>query len=139
MLGYHALIGVGEAIITVGVASYVLRVAPEMFKAREGAPRPVAGIGSVLSSRIAHATVAILIVFALALPLYFAYSSEGADGLEKTMEDGGAEEGDALISSPFSYGEDYFAALFAGILGFLAVALVGLGIMKVIGPWKTAE
>jgi cobalt/nickel transport system permease protein len=139
MLGYHAVIGVGEAIITVGVASYVIRVAPEMFKSRDVAPKPFAGLSGIASSRILQATVAILIVFALALPLYFAYSSEGADGLEKTMEDAGAEEGDALLTSPFSYGETYFAALFAGILGFLAVALLGLGVMKVIRTKKMAE
>jgi len=32
MLGYHAIIGVGEAIITVGIISFVSHVSPEMLK-----------------------------------------------------------------------------------------------------------
>lgn len=132
MLGYHAVIGVGEAIITVGVAAYVVNVAPEMF----GSTAKVAGarsrIAAVLSSRVTQATAAIMVAFALALPLYFVYSSEGADGLEKTMEDAGVAEGEPLLASPFSYGETYFAALFAGMLGFVAVALLGLGAMRAL-------
>ena len=139
MLGYHAVIGIGEAIITVGVAAYVLTVSPGMFKARTAGPEASPGLRGVLSSRVAQATVAIIIAFALALPLYFIYSSEGADGLEKTMEDAAVSEGEPLLTSPFSYGETYFAALFAGILGFVAVALAGLGLMKVLRAGKTAE
>ncbi|MGQ9587042.1 MAG: energy-coupling factor ABC transporter permease [Thermoplasmata archaeon] len=139
MLGYHAVIGVGEAIITVGVAAYVLRIAPEMFKAAGTRAAPLPGLRNIMTSRIAQATVAIMIVFALALPLYFMYSSEGADGLEKTMEDAQVGEGEPLVASPFSYGEDYFTALFAGILGFVTVALLGLGVLKVLSIWKTAD
>ena len=136
MLGYHAVIGVGEAMITVGVAAYILKVAPEMFKARDQARPAAPGFRGVLSSKIAQATVAIMVAFALALPLYFVYSSEGADGLETTMEDAGVPESEPLLASPFSYGEGYFAALFAGILGFVAVALAGLGLMRVLKAGK---
>lgn len=139
MLGYHAVIAVGEAIITVGIASYVLRVAPEMFRSSSTKPTSASAPRTVLSSRIAQGTVAILIAFALALPLYFVYSSEGADGLEKTMEDASVAEGEPILASPFSYGETYFAALFAGILGFVVVALAGLGIMKVLRGGRPAE
>lgn len=139
MLGYHAVIGVGEAIITVGVAAYVLRVAPEMFKVAQGRTERTGALRTVFSSRIVQATAAIMVAFALALPLYFIYSSEGADGLEQTMEDAGVGEGEVLLSSPFSYGETYFAALFAGILGFIAVALLGLAIMKMIEVVRTAD
>jgi cobalt/nickel transport system permease protein len=139
MLGYHAVIGVGEAIITVGVAAYVLLVAPEMFRSIDRRPEAAPGLKGLLSSRVAQATVAITVVFALALPLYFIYSSEGADGLEKTMEDAAVPEDEPLLTSPFSYGETYFAALFAGILGFVAVALAGLGIMKALALRPKAE
>jgi len=139
MLGYHAIIGVGEAIITVGVAAYVLKVAPEMFKSAEARPHVASGLKSMFSSRIAQGSVAILIVFALALPLYFIYSADGGDGLEVTMDEAGVSEGEPLLTSPFSYGETYFAALFAGILGFVTVALAGLGIMKVLRAARPAE
>ena len=32
MLGYHAIIGVGEAIITTGVITFVSQISPEMLK-----------------------------------------------------------------------------------------------------------
>lgn len=139
MLGLHALIGVGEGIITAGVFAYLLTASPGSITFASTARKPLAGVMGILSSSTAKAVVAILIVFALALPLYFLYSSEGKDGLEKTMEDADAPEGEPLLASPFSYGENYFAALFAGILGFLAVALVSLGVLKLVGSGATRD
>lgn len=139
MLGYHAIIGIGEAIITATVIAYVWHMAPEAFTKRLDKPEPESGPTGFLSSSIAKATVAVLIVFALALPLYFLYSASGEDGLEATMTDAEIEEGDALVSSPFSYGESYFTALFAGIIGFLAVALASIGALKVLRGRKVTE
>ncbi|QLH75605.1 MAG: energy-coupling factor ABC transporter permease [Methanomassiliicoccales archaeon] len=39
MMGWHALIGIGEAIITVGVVSFLAKIAPEMLKMRLGEAR----------------------------------------------------------------------------------------------------
>lgn len=139
MLGYHAVIAVGEAVITVGVLAYVWSVSPNVF-VREHTPAAKAdGVRGVLHMKTAQATVAVLIAFALALPLYFIYSAEGEDGLEKTMSDAEIEEGGAVFTSPFSYGEDYFAALFAGILGFLVTALGALGLLRVLQGAKAAD
>jgi len=132
MLGYHAIIGVGEAIITVGVVAYLSAVSPKAFAKPEPGPAGSGFISKVASSKLTAASLAILLVFALALPLYFIFSSEGDDGLERTMSDAGVEEGDQVLSAPFSYGDEYFAALFAGLLGFLAVALVALGLASAI-------
>lgn len=139
MLGYHAVIGIGEAVISATVVAYVWRMAPEAFAKDHVQPKPRSGLAGVMSSSIAKATVAVLIVFALALPLYFLYSAEGEDGLEATMTDAEVEEGDAVLSSPFSYGEDYFTALFAGILGFLATALVSIGALRFLRGNRTME
>ena len=122
MLGYHALIGIGEAAITVGVVAYVRTVSPEMFSVG----KPVAGgqkaaIGGVLASKTVMGALAIIVVFAAMIPFYIIYSSEGEDGLERTMSESGVAEGEPLLSSPFSYGETYFQILLAGILGFAAV------------------
>lgn len=133
MLGYHAVIGAGEAIISVGVVAYVSTVSPKAFTAPEPGPPGPGIVSRVASSKLAMASLAILLVFALALPLYFLFSSEGADGLERTMSDAGVEEQEQILSAPFSYGEEYFTALFAGLLGFLAVALVALGLMRSLG------
>lgn len=138
MLGYHAVIGVGEAIITVGVVTYVNTVSPKAFAKPEPKPAGPGLVSRLSSSKLAMASLAILLVFALTLPLYFLFSSEGEDGLERTMSDAGVEEQEQVLSAPFSYGEEYFAALFAGLLGFLAVALVALGLTRAL-VWKTQK
>jgi hypothetical protein len=48
------------------------------------------------------------------------------------MQHAGTADGKPLISSPFEYGQNYFSALFAGILGFLVVALVATAILKLV-------
>jgi cobalt/nickel transport system permease protein len=131
MLGYHALIGVGEAAITVGVVTYLWKVSPGAF-ARPVTEKPAAGLARVVYSRTVQAAIAVLVVFALALPLYFVYSSEGEDGLERTMSDAGEEEGEPLLSAPLDYGEDYIAALLAGMFGFVATSLAALGVLAVL-------
>jgi cobalt/nickel transport system permease protein len=132
MLGVHAVIGVGEGIITAGVLAFLWNVLPDAVTSTGPTKIGLPGLRALMCGNTARAVAAIIIVFALALPLYFLYASAGKDGLEKTMEDADAAEGEPLIVSPFSYGEDYFSALFAGLLGFLAVALAALGMMKLV-------
>lgn len=134
MLGYHAVIGIGEAIISVGVVAYVSTVSPKAFSKPEPSPSGPGFLSKVASSKLATASLAILLVFALALPLYFLFSSEGEDGLERTMSDADVDEQEQVLSAPFNYGDEYFTGLFAGLLGFLAVALAALGLMKLLGP-----
>jgi cobalt/nickel transport system permease protein len=133
MLGYHAVIGIGETLITVGVVAYVRAASPSAFSRAGIAPPTETLLVRLTSSKVAMASVAILVVFALSLPFYFLYSSSGSDGLEQTMEDADVGERDQILSSPFSYGDGYFTALFAGLLGFLAVALAALGVLKLFG------
>ena len=132
MLGMHAVIGVGEGIITAGVLAYLWSVLPDAITSASPTRKAPPGLRTLIWGNTARAVVAIIVVFALALPLYFLYASAGKDGLEKTMENANVAEGEPLIVSPFSYGQDYFSALFAGLLGFLSVALVALGMMKLV-------
>ena len=132
MLGMHAVIGVGEGIITAGVLAYLWSVLPDAITSASPTRKALPGLRALICGNTARAVVAIIVVFALALPLYFLYASAGKDGLEKTMENANVAEGEPLIVSPFSYGQDYFSALFAGLLGFLSVALVALGMMKLV-------
>jgi cobalt/nickel transport system permease protein len=132
MLGMHAVIGVGEGIITAGVLAYLWSVLPDAITSASPTRKALPGLRTLICGNTARAVVAIIVVFALALPLYFLYASAGKDGLETTMENANVAEGEPLIVSPFSYGQDYFSALFAGLLGFLSVALVALGMMKLV-------
>lgn len=144
MLGYHAVIGIGEAAISSGVVAYLAAEhrnafrasAPPSSQARRSA-RPM--LASLLRSPTAKASGAILLVFALVLPLYFVYSAEGEDGLERTMSDAGVGEGEPVFSAPFSYGENYLAGLLAGLIGFLAVMLVSLGALSALRRVRSAE
>ena len=132
MLGYHAVIGIGEAAITVVLVSYLTTISPELFSAEE-IRTPLKGSAKWLTSTTARAAAAVLIVFALMIPLYIIYASEGRDGLEQTMEEAGTEESSPLLSTPFSYGETYLQVLMTGIVGFLVVCLAALTILRLLG------
>ncbi|MCU0852063.1 MAG: energy-coupling factor ABC transporter permease [Thermoplasmata archaeon] len=137
MLGYHAVIGVGEAIITCGVVAYVWHVSPEFFIRAMRSSEPAPGWMHVARSIPVKAAFAILFVFALLVPLYFLYSSEGADGLERTISEAGVEEGEQVLAAPFSYGETYFGMFFAGLLGFVAVAMLALSVLRIFRREQT--
>jgi cobalt/nickel transport system permease protein len=132
MLGYYSVIGVGEGIITAGAIGY-LEMASAGFAGRTVNARvETHGISRVLRSRTVLAAAAMLIVFALALPFYFLYASEGRDGLEQTMADAGGAEGESYLSAPLDYGDAYLTALLAGILGFVAVSSVVIGALALM-------
>jgi len=139
MLGFHAVIGVGEAAISAGVVTYLEHVSPETFSRRAAANPSSSGRKGVLRSTTLRASGAVLLVLALALPFYFLYAAEGRDGLEQTMEDAGVTEGAQLANSPFTYGQNYFGALFSGIIGFVAVSLAMTGIMRALDGRRAAD
>lgn len=131
MLGYHAVIGIGEAAITIGLISYLSSISPELLtNAEQGVA--VMKPSRWITSSTARAVASILIVFALMIPLYIVYSSEGRDGLEQTINESGLEESSPFLAAPFDYGETYLQILMAGILGFLAVCVASLTIMRLL-------
>ena len=133
ILGYHAVIGIGEALITVGVMAYLSHVAPDAFILTRKVARGKGSWTDFLHRPTARAALAILLVFALALPLYLIYASDGRDGLEQTMATAGTGSDQPFLEAPFSYGEGFFAMFFAGVLGFLLVALLAIGVMRLLG------
>lgn len=113
MLGYHTLIGIGEALITGGIVAYLAKVAPEMVK----------GDAAVSVSRKSYANTAlgITVLFGIGLVLFFMFSASMGDGLESVMEAAGLAEGEPLFGGIMGYGDTYLAALVAGVVGFAAV------------------
>jgi len=83
--------------------------------------------GTIRSGHL-KAAAGILILFSIGLVGYFTFSADLGDGLEVTMEEGDAEEGDPVYTAPLDYGENYGAALLAGLMGF-AVCLAVFRIM----------
>jgi cobalt/nickel transport system permease protein len=79
MTSFHSLIGVGEALITGGVVSYLLTVRPDLIGTPGLPAGPVAGLGRVVWS----GAVAALAVAAFVAP----FASEAADGLEAVAKE----------------------------------------------------
>ena len=83
--------------------------------------------------KIFKLVIVILAVFAVGLVFFFLFSAEYGDGLEKTMEEAGVEEGEPAYEAPLDYGGDYLTAFAMGIAGFLAVVGLLLLFGKVLG------
>jgi len=80
--------------------------------------------GESRESVYGKAAIGVLVLFAMGLVGYFAFSAGHGDGLEVTMEEAGEEEGEQVYSSPLDYGDDYPSAFLAGIIGFGICAVV---------------
>lgn len=74
MTSFHSLIGVGEALITGGIVSYVVAQRPELIDAAARPASAVAGVGRL----VGIGSVAALLIAAFVAP----FATEGADGLE---------------------------------------------------------
>ncbi|MBC7107258.1 MAG: cobalt transporter [Methanomassiliicoccales archaeon] len=85
------------------------------------------------------AIVGIIILFAIGLVFYFIFSAPYGDGLEKTMENAGVEEGEPVYHAPLDYGEDYVTAFFAGLLGFGLVFGISYAYFKIAGKKKESK
>ncbi len=118
MMSVHALIGIGEALITVAAVSFILRTRPEAMEshAQRGADR-----GWIIGGAIAALIVVVLSPIASADP----------DGLERVAEDAGFL--DLGQSAPYEIIPDYtvpflgetpLSTIVAGIIGALVVAVV---------------
>jgi cobalt ECF transporter T component CbiQ/cobalamin biosynthesis protein CbiM len=121
MLASHALIGIGEAIITTGVVVYLAKVSPGMLHLRNGGP---AAITNLRRRDYAKAGAITIAVFAVALVGFFLFASAYPDGLEKVLETVGFQEGAPVFQSPLNYGDDYLTVLLAGVIGFAAIILL---------------
>ncbi|GIV98766.1 energy-coupling factor ABC transporter permease [Roseiflexus sp.] len=119
MMSVHALIGIGEALITVAAVSFILRTRPERMATdaqRSGADR-----GWIIGGALAALIVVVLSPLASADP----------DGLERVAEDMGFI--DLGQSAPYEIIPDYtvpflgetpLSTIVAGIIGALVVTVV---------------
>jgi cobalt/nickel transport system permease protein len=78
MAGVHALIGIGEALITVGALAFISAVRPDLLRTGASAP----------GSRSAN-WVGLGLAIALALTLVSPLASSDPDGLNRVAEDAG--------------------------------------------------
>lgn len=124
MLGVHALIGVGEALITVAALAFIFRTRPDLLG--EGSASMEGGRGWVVAGVLISLAVVLLSPLASAYP----------DGLERVAENVGFI--DAAQSAPYEILPDYtvpllgetaFSTIVAGLIG----ALIALGLAIVAG------
>jgi len=117
MLGVHALIGLGEALITVAALAFIFRTRPDLLEQAEGAEGNGRG----------WAAAGLLI--ALAVVVLSPLASANPDGLERVAADLGFF--DRGVSSPLNFlsgytlpflGEGVLSTILAGVVGVLVVA-----------------
>lgn len=83
-------------------------------------------------NRYVKAVLGIVVLFAIGLMFYFMFSATSGDGLEKTMEESGIREHGPVYTAPFAYGDDYFAALVAGLIGAGITFGIVYGYLRVV-------
>ena len=124
LMGVHALIGIGEALITVGALTYIEQIRPDLLVTDKDTT--TGGRGWIIAGVIAS-LVAVFIS-----PL----ASGNPDGLERVAEDLGFLE--TGLEAPFQILPDYtipflgetaISTILAGVVG----ALVVLGLLILIG------
>jgi cobalt/nickel transport system permease protein len=119
MAGVHALIGLGEALITVGALAFMQQTRPDII----GEPAKVAARGS--------GWIAAGLIIALAVTLAAPLASPDPDGLERVAEDQGFSS--AAQEAPYTILPDYkvpfieneaLTTIVAGMVGTLLVASI---------------
>jgi cobalt/nickel transport system permease protein len=124
MLGVHALIGIGEALITAAALGFIFQTRPDLLEGEAIAEK--GGRGWIVAGII------VTVIAVLLSPL----ASADPDGLERVAEDLGFME--AGLDAPYEILPDYtipflgetaLSTIVAGIVG----ALVMLGIMVILG------
>jgi len=125
MAGIHAVIGIGEALITVAALVFVRQTRPDLLEANA----PTANTGS--------RWIVVGLVIALLLTVVSPLANPNPDGLERVAEDNGfiskaQEPAYTLLPDytvPFIESE-IFTTILAGVFGVLVVAGVSLGMGK---------
>jgi len=116
MAGVHALIAVGEALITTGALSFILAVRPDLLAESESRAK---GWGWALTG----------LLIAVSITLFAPLASPNPDGLERVAEDQGFMA--AALDAPYRLIADYVlpgvsndavATILAGAIGALVVA-----------------
>jgi cobalt/nickel transport system permease protein len=125
MLGVHALIGIGEALITVAALTFIAQTAPDILSG-VSAPQKASPVRRLVTgAAIAGGVATLASVFASADP----------DGLEAVAEELGFL--DAGLSAPFELFPDYTipgldgtaSTVVAGLLGMIVV----IGVLLALG------
>ncbi|MBN1992442.1 MAG: PDGLE domain-containing protein [Anaerolineae bacterium] len=134
MLGVHALIGIGEALITAAALGFIMRVRPDLLETE------------AVESRGGRGWVVAGLALTLVVVLFAPWASADPDGLERVAEDLGfiglgADAPYQILPDytiPF-LGETGLSTIIAGAIGVLLVAAIAVGVGRLLQrPAKTA-
>jgi cobalt/nickel transport system permease protein len=134
MAGVHALIGLGEALITVGALGFIQQTRPDII----GEPSRIAARGS--------GWIAVGLLIALAVTLISPLASPDPDGLERVADDQGFLS--AAQEPPFTILPDYkvpfieneaLTTIVAGVAGTLLVAGIAFGMARLNDTRRVAS
>jgi len=127
MVGVHALIGIGEALITASALVFIQQSRPDLIN------------GTARAMAKGSSWIAVGLLIALAIAFASPLASSHPDGLERVAEDKAFL--DQAKDAPFSILADYAVpginneaatTIFAGVIGVLVVSGVGYGVARVI-------
>ena len=127
MLGVHALIGIGEALITVAALAFIMQTRPDLLENQVGDAR--GGRGWVVGGVVAALVVVLLSPLASANP----------DGLERVAANLGFL--DRGLGAPYQIIPDYtipvlgeapISTIVAGAIGALVVAALAFGVARLL-------
>lgn len=127
MMGVHALIGIGEALITVAAIAFILRVRPDLLGTEK--VKAQGGWGWVAAG----------LVLSLAVILLSPWASANPDGLARVAKDVGfIHQG---MAAPYQVlpgytvpglGESALSTIIAGAIGALVVAGLAVGVGRLL-------
>jgi cobalt/nickel transport system permease protein len=133
MVGVHALIGIGEGLITAAAVGAVFAARPDLVVGARGVDG-VEGASTSLSRRAVGGFVGMGLAAAVALVVFVApFAASDPDGLERVAEDTGfaAVAADNAYDGPFA---DYgVAGLDNEALGTIVAGLLGTGLTFAAG------
>ena len=132
MVGVHALIGIGEGLITVFALSFIRAARPQLLRERapEAADATPANVSASAPGRGKFAWWIVGYLVALAAALLAPFASGNPDGLERVAEDQGFIE--TALDAPYNIIPDYALpgianeALATILAGFVGVTLMYL-------------
>jgi cobalt/nickel transport system permease protein len=125
LLGVHAFIGIGEALITAAALSFIMNARPQLLQTSA----EVGGRGWIVGG----------IVISLLVVLVAPFASSFPDGLEWVAEEKGFL--DTAVAAPFellpdytipALGESGLSTILAGIIGALVVAAIAFGLTRLL-------
>jgi cobalt/nickel transport system permease protein len=139
MVGVHALIGVGEGVITALAVGAVLAARPDLVHGARDLTRQQQADRPRVSGRV-FAIVALLVTVVIAT-VVAQFAAPDPDGLERVAEDTGfvdTAEDHALGSSIFAdyatsgVGDETLSLAVAGVVGVTVTLLVGAGLVLAV-------